>query len=72
MAYQTKAIDDAFPWAVYEPGAGQSGETGLTKREFFAALAMVGMLASEIDDVETAAQVAADAADRLIKALNAQ
>lgn len=45
---------------------------GLTKREYFAAMAMQGMIASEIDEAsspEGIAKMAAEHADALLKAL---
>lgn len=47
--------------------------TGLTKREYFAAMAMQGMLSNElvpnVQDVEYAAGLAVKAADELLKQL---
>ncbi len=43
---------------------------GLTKREYFAAMALQGLLSKNSADVRTAAQLAAYAADELIRALN--
>lgn len=51
----------------------QSGHRGLTTREYFAAIAMQGVLASpylDFDDVDQAATDAVAIADALIKALN--
>lgn len=72
MPNKTIGHQAVFPQSGYDDQTPVFHIPGLTKREFFAALALVGMLASEIDDVETAAQVAVTAADDLIDALNAQ
>lgn len=72
MPYETKALDDAFAWAVCEPGDGIRGETGLTKREFFAALAMTGMFAHWDMPTADICESAVKAADHLINALNQQ
>jgi len=45
------------------------GQQGLTKREYFAAMAMQGMVTLDLED-ETIARLAVDQADELIKQLN--
>lgn len=61
----TTADHTAFP-------AGGSDTAGLTKREFFAALAMAGLIGENDLDLEKAAQISVNAAAHLIAALNAQ
>jgi hypothetical protein len=43
---------------------------GVTKREYFAAMALQGLLSTNSADVRNAARLAAYAADELIRALN--
>lgn len=62
---------------VYPVSTPVGPEWGLTKREYFAALALQGMLAGPRDfrldrlSIREAAELATDAADALIAALNA-
>lgn len=68
MARPTKATDCAFP-------SVEGAAYGLTKREYFAAAALQGMLANETmaDDAATpsgAGMAAVNIADALIAALN--
>lgn len=64
---KTISSDAAFP-IVHNNG---SIEYGLTKREYFAAVALQGLLADpEGPDSVSAAFIAVRAADNLIKALN--
>lgn len=61
--------DPAFP--VMSPGGCQY--SGLTKREYFAALAMQGLLSSDnllVFPSSDVAKMAIDCADELIKSLN--
>lgn len=51
---------------------GSTVYPGLTKREYFAAVALQGLLSMDDWRLEDAAAVAADAADALIAALNAE
>ena len=56
---------------VFPSGSGLS--KGLTKREYFAAKALTGLLANDRTDRDTiaaAAEMAVEAADELIEALN--
>ena len=62
----------AFPF-IEEANSPDSVNFGLTKREYFAGLAMQGLLASEIDEASSAegiAMLAVDRADALLKRLN--
>lgn len=64
--------EPAFPSVVPDVEQEFSAVLGLTKREFFAALAMAGLLANQGDyELSEAAQCAVGAADKLIKELNA-
>lgn len=66
----TDKKDPAFP-TDYWMDENQTGTVpGLTKREYFAALAMQGLLAKETMDLRNAAQFAVQAADFLIEELN--
>lgn len=60
MSNRTCANDTAYP-------AGPDDGRGVTKREFFAAMALIGCLAS---DNAPAAERAVEIADDLIEALN--
>ena len=62
--YPVKANDGAFP--VPDPYE----ELGLTKREYFAALALQGLLVSDKTTVDEATKWAVYAADCLIEDLN--
>lgn len=64
----TKPDDGAFPPA-HDP---KSHPFGLTKREYFAALAMQGLLADEnnLSTIQSAAAYAVKFADALIAELN--
>ena len=59
--------NNAFPMKITEDTLAVSG--GLTKREYFAGLAMQGLLADGILDFESVADIAVDQADELIEAL---
>lgn len=72
MPENTRPLDDAFPATIYMGEIAVDSSDGLTKREFFAALALAGLLASSNDDLEPIARSAVRAADSLIEALNAQ
>lgn len=67
----TKPNESAF--AI--PASGGSGhQDGLTKREYFAAMAMQGLIpyyVSRIEELKNTSQAAVDFADALIKELNA-
>lgn len=59
---KTHSDDSSFPWKF---------ASGLTKREYFAAMAMQGLLArNETGTVEQFTAIAVTAADALIEALN--
>lgn len=65
---QTKKDDSAFP--IFGDD-GDVNEYGLSKREYFAAIAMQGILAKgDISIAEYVAQYAIQQADELITALN--
>lgn len=60
----------AFPSVVPDVEQEFSAVLGLTKREFFAALAMAGLLANQGDyELADATQCAVKAADKLINEL---
>jgi hypothetical protein len=61
----------ALPGAdTYHPnGQVEYGATGVTKREYFAAMAMSGLLAGPYGDCDVLAVCAVDAADALLKRL---
>lgn len=63
----TKPNDHAFPTDL-----GAHTASGMTKREYFAALAMHGLLANASYNLEYAASDAVAIADELIAALNAK
>jgi len=64
----TKSTDTVHPFTDSKNGWH---ETGLTKREYFAALAMQGLLANPaVDMLETTAAKAVKIADHLIAELN--
>ena len=70
MSYKTNPEENAFPLYV---DCNQDWENGLSKREYIAAMALQGMLASDTDFTlgsEAAARDAVEYADALIKALN--
>ena len=74
MAIETLGISQAFASIAVDKD-GTYGDPGLTKREYFAAVAMQGMIASGIlahDDSapSDAATWAVECADALIDALN--
>lgn len=69
----TKPIESAFP--VFDSdGCFVTGHSGLTKREYFAALAMQGLLSVELiatrSPAREVADLAVERADALIAALN--
>ena len=69
----TKGNDLAHPTNIIDPERQFEPEyhTGLTKREYFAAMAMQGMLAEQWwTSPENLARCSTEAADALIKALN--
>lgn len=72
----TDPTDNAFP--VFDSdGAASTAHSGLTKREYIAALAMQGLMAADADKVNRwsprmIAQVAVDNADALIDELNVE
>ena len=69
----TKGNDLAHPTDIIDPERQFEPEyhTGLTKREYFAAMAMQGMLAEQWwTSPENLARCSTEAADALIKALN--
>ena len=69
----TKGKDLAHPTNIIDPERQFAPEyhTGLTKREYFAAMAMQGMLAEQYwTSPENLARCSTEAADALINALN--
>lgn len=69
----TNGNDDAFAWATMTSEGAATGASGLTKREYFAAMALSGILANYPDIIAGDNTVAVDAvrlADHLIDALN--
>ena len=69
----TKGKDLAHPTNIIDPEGQFAPEyhTGLTKREYFAAMAMQGMLAEQYwTSPENLARCSTEAADALINALN--
>lgn len=60
--------NSAFPFEI-EHKDGKIYAKGLTKREYFAAMAMQGML-NKFMYLDNAAEMSVNAADALIKALN--
>ena len=60
---KTEANDCTFPF---------DGDSGLTKREYFAAMAMQGILSTDNYDTKSATIRACSQADALIKHLNKQ
>lgn len=75
MTQQTDGNDQAFATPpVYSEAFGLCiQEKGLSKREYFAAMAMQGILSNEDNSYETAedkAETAVKSADALIEALN--
>lgn len=65
-----KANDNAFPMVVSE--SSSEAHTGLTKREYFAALICSGLAACpEVRMDKGTAELAVESADLLIAALNA-
>jgi hypothetical protein len=69
---QTKKEDNAFPVFVYDADMYDIQCSGLSKREYFAAMAMQGLLASKkaLESPESIAIDAVHAADALILNLN--
>jgi hypothetical protein len=67
---QTRKNDAAFPlWEQDEDGIVVQG-SGLTKREYFAGLALQGLLYADRFLLDCVAAKAVDLADKLIKELN--
>ena len=65
MRHPTFINDDAFP------GPFSENQSGLTKREYLAAMCLQGILANpQFDDDEEKARSAVNYADLLIEALN--
>ena len=70
MAKETLGISQAFASIAVEKNQ-TFGSTGLTKREYFAAIAMQGLLASDLNtSVQDFAIRSVEFADALIDALN--
>lgn len=64
-----EATSNAFP--MRNPDPSENDEFGLTKREYFAAMAMQGILSgAQYIDYEKFAKVAVESADALIAELN--
>jgi hypothetical protein len=72
MNEKTVGYLGAFPATLYDNETPTDCTRGLTKREFFAALALAGILAATATTLEVDAAHAVKAADALIDALNAQ
>jgi hypothetical protein len=73
----TEANQPAFPVLAFDKAGDESYVRGLSKREYFAGLAMQGILANNYykysqseDECEVLARVAANFADALIKELS--
>ena len=68
----TNSKDPVTPHLTYNKNSGKADGfmDGLTKREYFAAMAMQGLIAREPNSIEYIAFYAVDLADELIKALN--
>ena len=71
----TNPTDPTFACVSSDGRGGGYQQDGLTKREYFAAMALQGLLANSNDrlvsaDDETIAMTAVDAANALINALN--
>jgi hypothetical protein len=67
---QTRKNDAAMPYNSEQDDGSFISEPGLTKREFFAAAALQGILANDSLVHFSAAELAVKKADELIKALN--
>lgn len=61
---KTDGQHDAFPCV--------GGQQGLTKREYFAAMAMNGLVSTDLYGIEDCAERAVKQSDALIKQLNKQ
>lgn len=71
MTTKTKGIDDAFPAQTFYDEQLIGCSEGLTKREYFAAMAMAGILGGNSDAYyPSAASDAVKFAEALIEALN--
>lgn len=71
----TNGNDNAYPYATHDQdGRVAEIEFGLTKREYFAAMAMQGMLSNDavnrLDNANHLFEASVKAADALINALN--
>lgn len=67
---QTRKDDNAFPCQLDQQDGSEIYETGLTKREFFAAVALHGLLQNPQIRWTVTGNLAVDIADDLIKNLN--
>lgn len=67
---QTRKNDRALPFQAAQEDGTEIYEPGLTKREFFAAAALQGVMANPEFMHFEAAKMAVKKADELIKALN--
>ncbi len=67
---KTNPVHDAFPVTSYYDDQPVECSNGLTKREYFAALALQGLLANPACWEDRAPMIAVLCADRLIEALN--
>lgn len=72
MTHKTEPLGHTFPVQRLHDGGYSTSTGGLTKREFFAALALSNLVGHEDFTAYDAADYAVKAADALIKALNAQ
>ena len=69
---QTRKDDNVFPYQFEEEDGSEIYEPGLTKREYFAAMALQGLLSTSKALPDNAEIIAVKMADELIKALNTQ
>lgn len=69
---QTRKNDNAFPCQFEQEDGSEVYETGLSKREYFAAMALQGLLSTSKLLPNNAEIIAVKMADELIKALNEQ
>jgi hypothetical protein len=70
---ETKANEPAFKTSYLYPGANDLPSTGLTKREYFASMALQGIISNKdgLDiKIERIVESAVDTADALIDELN--
>ena len=66
----TRPNDFAFPHAIKSPSGDMLLNAGLTKREYFAAIAMHGIVANPSSSIDSVSRLAVEYADALIRELN--